>query len=418
MIEINQPTPAQIRQIADEILREGAARLRELGIETIARGIEQAGSILADKDTSLGQELRHALYKRSDLSDAMVEWGLSTTFLKADFDSLVESTASALCIGERRIAVPARLVITVLAGNVFTAGFRAVALPLLVGSPVLAKVSSKDDILPRYLKAALDRANPVLGSCLEVIRFRGGDKKRQEALFRGAEVVSLYGGDDTVNAIRKTIPPYTRLLVHGHGLGAIAIPASSILNEEAAVDIATRVSLDVAAYDQRGCLSPHVVCVEQNSVVSGAEFARLLAYRGMNSITPCLPRGNVPGTGLANQMQWRAVARVRGRLYEEKTFAVSYEGREPLRPSPGFRNVGVYDYDDLDSLSKRLLVFATHLKALGVSGTKSERARVARALQPPLAPRISDVGAMQTPVFEALADGQCDLNQLLRWIAY
>jgi hypothetical protein len=416
--EINRPTPIQIRQIADRLLRSGSDTLRQLGIEKVARGIAQAVLILADKHTSIGQELRQELHKQSRLSKAMVEWGLSTTFSKADFDSLLDSSASALYTDEQRIAIPARLVVTVLAGNVFSAGFRAVVLPLLVGSPVLAKVASKDDVLPRFFKAALDRTNPVLGSCFEVIRFRGGDRKRQDALFNGAEVVSLYGGDDTVKAIRKAIPPLTRLLVHGHGLGAIAIPASSISDNKVAVDIAARVALDVAAYDQRGCLSPHVVCVERNSVVNGAEFARLLAHQGMNPIASSLPRGRVPRASLADQMQWRASARVRGRLYEEKTFAVSYEGCEPLRSSPGFRNVGVYDYDDLDSLSDRLFVFATHLKALGVSGTTSDRARVARALRPPLAPRISDVGAMQTPPFEALADGQSDLNQLVRWIAY
>lgn len=418
MTELNRPTPVQIRRVADDLLHRGSETMGRLGVEKVAQNIAQAVFVLADRNSSLGQELRQELYKQSSLSKAMIEWGLSTTFSKADFDSLLNSTASARCADKRRIAVPARLVVTVLAGNVFTAGLRAIALPLLVGSPVLAKVSTREDVVPRFLKAALDRTNPVLGSCFRVVRFRGGDRSRQEALFSRAEVVSLYGSDETVDAIRKTIPPSTRLMVHGHGLGAIAIPASSISEKEKAVDIAARVAIDVAAYDQLGCLSPHVICVERNSVLDGAGFARLLADRGMNPIAASLPRGRVLRSSLADQMQWRAAARVRGRLFEEKTFAVSYEGREPLRPSPGFRNVGVYDYDGLESLSDRLSIFATHLKALGVSGTISDRARVARTLRPPLAPRISDVGAMQNPVFEALADGQCDLNQLVRWIAY
>jgi len=416
--ELNGPTPIQISRIADDLLHRGSETIGRLGVEKVAQSIEQAILVLADRNSPLGHELRQELHKQSGLSNAMIEWGLSTTFSKADFDSLLNSTTSARYTDERRIAVPARLVVTVLAGNVFTAGFRAVALPLLVGSPVLAKVSTRDDVAPRFFKAALDRTNPVVGSCFRVVRFRGGDKKRRDALFSRAEVVSLYGGDDTVDAIRKAISPSTRLMVHGHGLGAIVIPASSISEEKKAVDIATGVALDVAAYDQLGCLSPHVICVERNSVLDGAGFARLLADRGMNPLAARLPRGRVPRSSLADQMQWRATARVRGRLFEEKTFAVSYEGREPLRPSPGFRNVGVYDYDGLDSLSDRLSIFATHLKALGVSGTTSDRARVARALRPPLAPRISDVGAMQSPAFEALADGQCDLNQLVRWIAY
>ncbi|MBN1654105.1 MAG: hypothetical protein JXA30_10035 [Deltaproteobacteria bacterium] len=418
MTDIDRPTPDEIKRVSEDLVERGSQTLRQRGVEQVAKSIHQAVLVLLDQNSTIGRKLRQALIASSGLSREMIDWALKATFAEITAGSLIGCVASVANESERRIAVPARLVVTVLAGNVFTAGFRAVALPLLVGSPVFAKVSSSDDVFPRYFKSALDRVDQAIGSCYRLVRFRRENADLLAALFAKAEVVSLFGGDDTVQAIRKVVPPLTRLLIHGHGLGAVSIPASALTSRKRASEIAELVALDTAAYDQRGCLSPHVVCVEGGGAVDGTEFARLLAYQGLKPLSITLPRGNVPAADAAAQMQWRAVARVRGCLHEEKCFAVSYEGSEPLRPSPGFRNVGVYRYDDLGSLADRLSLFAVHLKALAVAGSDLDRERTARVLKPPLAPRISNVGVMQKPAFSVFADGQNDLRELLRWIVY
>jgi hypothetical protein len=56
-----------------------------------------------------------------------------------------------------------------------------------------------------------------------------------------------------------------------------------------------------------------------------------------------------------------------------------------------------------------------HLKALGVATAVGDRRAIARRLPPPLAPRVSAVGQMQTPGLRSLADGQSPWLGLVRF---
>src|SRR5690606_37552957 len=134
----------------------------------------------------------------------------------------------------RAVAAPARLAAVVLSGNVFTAPARALALPLLLGVPTLAKASSRDDSLARLLAGALDEVAPDLSPCLEIVTSRGGDTD-VPALVAQADVISVYGSDDTARAIRVAAPANTRVVVHGHGLGVAVVSVLPVGDELAAL---------------------------------------------------------------------------------------------------------------------------------------------------------------------------------------
>jgi hypothetical protein len=67
-------------------------------------------------------------------------------------------------------------------------------------------------------------------------------------------------------------------------------------------------------------------------------------------------------------------------------------------------------------LCERLAPLGAHLKALGVAGPIDARRGLAAMLPAPLAPLVSNVGAMQTPPVDALSDGIDPFSGLLRWI--
>jgi hypothetical protein len=229
-------------------------------------------------------------------------------------------------------------------------------------------------------------------------------------------VASVHGSDRTVQSIQKQLPAGCRLIAHGHGLGAIYLPAASLCDERSAALLAKRAALDVAAYDQRGCLSPHFIYVQKGSRVTAGRFAQLLAEQGLSTLGKRLPRGGLSVGAAAGQMQWRGVAAARGALYEGRDFAVSFEGRQEPRPSPGYRNVGVYECAGVQELVRALLPLGAHLKALGVGGDAGQRSRIAASLPAPLAPRICPAGRMQRPPLDAPADGRHPLEGLVRWI--
>ena len=99
----------------------------------------------------------------------------------------------------------------------------------------------------------------------------------------------------------------------------------------------------------------------------------------------------------AEQLQWRGVAAARGVLHLGDTCAVSCEHGASLRPSPGYRNVGVYTLASAAELESRIAPFARFLKALGVAGATGEL--------PALAPYTCEAGSMQTPPLQAPLDG-------------
>jgi hypothetical protein len=384
-------SPERLHALRDA-LRGAGERLRALPLERRANAIAAATRLLLEESTAHGAALREALPASTGLSPAVIERGLRTTLALFERDSLMALHASAT--GERR----AQLAAVVLAGNVFSAVTRPLLLPLLCGTAVLAKASSADDVLPQHLKLALDRVDPVVGAACEVVTFGREADDLHAALLRGVDVLSAYGSDRAIAALAARTTPECRVIAHGHGLGVTFIAREALGSEHAVRMIAGRAAIDIAAYDQRGCLSPHAVFVQAGGAADARRFARVLG-EALQGIERELPRGALSEAGAAAQLQWRGVAAAIGVLHKGDTWAVSYEERGPLRVSPGYRNVTVYDCDSTAALAAKLSPLGTQLKALGVAGA------AARGELSECAPYVCAVGAMQTPPLDAPLDG-------------
>jgi hypothetical protein len=392
---VREPSSDQIRALRAP-LREAASELRAMALSERARLLENATGLLLDTTSELGRALRAALLERSGLSPPVIEHGLSTTLALFEAQALVRLHATRE--PSPRAAPPAELVTVVLAGNVFSAAARPLLLPLLCGHAVLAKASSRDDALPRHLALALEATDRRLGAACAVLSFAGGDEARQAALLEDAALLSAYGSDETVAEIAARMKTGARLLPHGHGVGAIALCAAALCDRAVAEEVAARVALDVAAYDQHGCLSPHTVFVERGGAVAGGAFARVL-LEDLEALAVRWPRGPLDAEAAASALQWRGVAAATGTLYQGRSAAVSFRGDAPFCASPGFRHVSVCEHADGAELRARLRPLGLQLKALGVAGAQ------ARAELGSLAPYVCEVGAMQTPPLDAPLDG-------------
>ncbi len=406
-------------ELAERALREQLDRLEDAGPRLRARDpMEIAGSLarawgrIANPELAPGRTARIHLPASTGLTLPMIAWALRATFERAGEEALREAAAR-MRGPEGSLAAPARLSVLILAGNVFTACVQPVSLALLARAPLLVKASSKDDLLPRLFHAALAEVDPLLADACAVISFPGGTPELEATLLSRADVVSAYGSDATLGSIQQRLSASTTFVPHGNGLGAGFVPALS--SEAEAARAADALALDVAAYDQRGCLSPHAIWVERGGAIDALGFARMLA-RSLERLAAELPRGSLPTAIGAAQLQWRGVAAVRGELLEGDGYAVGYEGEGPLRLSPGYRNVLVLDASGLDALALALAPLGAHLKCIGVAGDRASREALARALPPPLAPRIAPAGRMQQPSLLSLADGRPPWEGLSRLI--
>lgn len=405
---------ASLERVLDRVRAAGEA-LRRTADERVIRAIAGAAARLADPTSPEGAEARASIPARSRLSEPNVEHALVTTLAELREDKLHAALSELQRAYGHRKATPVSLAGFVLAGNVFTAVLRPLAWALLARVPVAIKPSSDDEGLAELFAAALAKADSELGQAVAICRFDRHQPEMLDSMARRCDVIHAWGSDRSLAAIRAAIPATTAFFGHGSGLGAAYVPAAALESEASVEQVVLAIALDVVLYDQRGCLSPHFVLVGRGAPIGGRELARLLAERGLGVWTRKIPRGPLPLAVSALQMQWRGVAAVRGELYEGEGWAVSYEGDHPLRLSPGYRNIAVYECGGADELGTRLAAFGVHLKALGVAGPPEVRCEIARALPPPLAPRISAVGAMQTPSLLASADGEPPWAGLLRW---
>lgn len=377
-----------------------AAHSGDVSARTI-NALRATALILADAREPIAITLRHELQSESGLSLPMIEWGLLTSLTSLRHAPLAELAAT------RPANAPNELIGVILAGNVFVAALRGIALPLLAGAHVIAKTSAREGAFARAFHAALTQADPAIAARLAIVQFPREDEAATQALCTNVDALSVYGSDETVAELRRlSLAQHApkadapRIIAHGHGLSAAYVTQSALQSLEQATHTAERIALDIAAYDQRGCLSPHFVLVEPGAALTPEAFAQLLAAQALPALAKLLPEGAATLDEQAERMQWQATAAVRGELYAS---SVSFEPA-PLRPSPGGRLVSVYACA-AEQLRELLEPFAKHLKSLGVAGTKAERTAIAARLQTVCSAQVCRSGEMQTPPFDAWADG-------------
>lgn len=261
-----------------------------------------------------------------------------------------------------------------LSGNVFVAALRAIAIAVASSPRVTVRASRRDPALAEALHAAV----PELFELTSHLEPAPGDH------------FWSYGSDETLGAVRASLPPGVWFHAHGAGLGAVVVDAGSFTEADARA-----VALDTALFDQRGCLSPRVVCVlgtSQQARDVASELAAALAERELD--LPCGPRS--PSL-LAELRRNRDAAAYAFELLSAGSGWVSVS--ETLVVPPANRNLHV-----VASLDARAVLapLAAHLTCIGCND--AARYGELRAAFP--GARLAALGEMQRPPL----DGPVDLR--------
>lgn len=142
--------------------------------------------------------------------------------------------------------IPPRTVLHILAGNTPAAALQTLVRGLLVGAHNLAKLPSNG--LPE-VGEFISHLPPALASCVET------STKLPDAWLERADRVVVFGDDETIAHFRGRVREGQRFIAHGH-----KISFGVIFNDSAFASIDKAVH-DIVAFDQLGCLSPHVLYV-------------------------------------------------------------------------------------------------------------------------------------------------------------
>jgi hypothetical protein len=148
---------------------------------------------------------------------------------------------------------------------------------LLVKSPTLLKPGRGDLVLPLLFHRGLLEEAPEVAGCAAVVYWDGGREEEGEelALVR-SDVVVVYGSDETVADIRRRCPATTRIVAYRHRI-SFGVVGRAALDSGAVHHTANAVAEAASAFEQRGCVCPGTIFVEEGGEVDSEAFAAELA---------------------------------------------------------------------------------------------------------------------------------------------
>lgn len=174
------------------------------------------------------------------------------------------------------MASGAELILHITGGVLPNGVFTNIILGILTKSAQLVKCASNAAFLPRMFAHSIYDTDPKLGACLEIAEWAGGDKDMEEAVYAEANLVTAMGSDQTIARIRKRLPQGTRFIDYGHKV-SVGYIAKSALQGFGIRTLLNKTADDIVAWNQLGCLSPHVIYVEENAELPPIQFAEKLA---------------------------------------------------------------------------------------------------------------------------------------------
>jgi hypothetical protein len=322
------------------------------------------------------------------------------------------------------LAVAPELVVHVTAGNLPNPALMSIVLGVLTRSAQFVKCASGAAFLPRLFAHSLYEADPKVGASLEIADWPGGSVELEGALFAGADCVTATGSDETLAAIRARLPYATRFLGYGHRVSFGLVTKDALSSSFQARQAAARAADDVVAWNQLGCLSPHVIYVQEGGVMTGEGFAELLALE-LDKREASEPRGELPVEAAAAIAARRAFYDVRAAHAPDATrhwcsrdstaWTVIYESDPQFQVSCLNRFVYVKTVPDLKTLLENLETIRDRVSTVGLAAAGEQTPEIARQLARWGVLRVCPLGQMQNPPLTWRHDGRPALGDLVTW---
>jgi hypothetical protein len=308
------------------------------------------------------------------------------------------------------------------AGNLPAPALMSLTLGLLTRSAQFMKCASGASFIPRLFAHSIYEADHKLGACLELAEWRGGNVELENVLYSSADCVTATGGNETLEKIRVRLPLKARFLGYGQRV-SFGFVAREVLREESIAEIVSRAADDVIAWDQNGCLSPHVIYVEERGAVESDKFAELLAAElARREISE--PRGDISiaaSAAIANQRAiHETLAAHRGDVKirssrENTAWTVVFIHHPRFQFSPGNRFVFVKPVAELRDVLAGIDELRGKISTAGLAAPPEKFSDLARQFAAWGVTRNCPLGQMQNPPLTWRHDGRPALGDLLTW---
>lgn len=345
--------------------------------------------------------------------------GFSAPMIRRALPAMIEPLRAAELLplvehqaGARR--APA-LILHVLPGNLPGLAAIPAALSLAIGAAALLKPGHGDRVFPSLFIESVAARDPGLAAGLAAVYWAGTDRRTGDAALAAADLVVAAGDDATIaDLARRT---RGRFIGHGHRLSFAVVSAELAADDATAADLA----FDVAAWDQRGCLSPQVCFVEGDRAAATAFAERLAA--ALLPLADALPPAPLSlGERLAirrlrDEAEWVSFDGERPSLFaaaDEAAGTVVVEPRPRLCPSPLGRSLRVMPIAACAALPELLAPHRALLEGAGLAAPPQRWAELAARLRAGGVHLVSRLGAMQRPPLDWPQGGR---PRLAEWLS-
>lgn len=317
------------------------------------------------------------------------------------------------------------LLVHVAAGNIPNSTLLSIILGLLTRSAQFVKCSRGASFLPRLFAHSLYETDAKAASCLEIAEWRGGDASLEEPLFAEASFVTATGSDETLASVQQRLPKSVRFLGYGHRV-SFGYITHGVLSGFGVKKIVARAAEDVIAWNQQGCLSPHLIYVETGGSVSPDLFAEKLA----EELSRCEgeePRGEISVEEAATVSARRDFYRVRATASSETqlwssesstVWTVVYEADPRFQLSCLNRFIYVKAVAGLDDALNHADAVRGQVSTVGIAAHDDEAQALATRLARWGVTRVCPLGQMQNPPLTWRHDGRPALGDLVEWIGW
>jgi hypothetical protein len=434
-LRIPQLTPQLLRSQTEALIEAQARHLDGRPVAEIVEVVDGVAARLADRGDALREIAEAALPAVTGYSPPMIgrildsmtaDWRADrlTALLREEFGDpeVLDGFRERREAPGRARAFGPRLATHVFSGNVPGVGVTSLIRSLLVKAGTLGKTAAGEPLLPALFAQAVAELDAELGACLAVTYWPGGNAELEQVALGAAEAVIVYGGEDVVAGVRARTPTHARFLGYGHKLSFGLIGREALTGAESD-RVAARAALEVATFDQQGCVSPHLFYAEEGGDTSPQQWARKLAV-AMEAVERTLPRGTVSPREASTIRQLRGEAEFSQLAESGAELHASAEGTAwtvIFDPDPAFsasclnRVVRVKPVPRLESVPALVASLGPFLQTVGVAAEPARRQALAATFGRLGASRVAPIGRMAWPPPTWHHDGHPPLRDLVRW---
>lgn len=314
---------------------------------------------------------------------------------------------------------PAGCLVHIAPSNSFTVAALGLVEGLLAGNLNVLKVSARDgQVAQRFVEVLTDNdPSGLLKDYIAVLAIPSSEQALLGQLFGCADVVSAWGGEKAIAAVRSMVPAHARLVSWGHKVSFAYLAADSLADESALEGFVR----DVCRHDQQACSSPQTLMVETDEAGLRQLAGRLAAL--FARISPQIAREQPDMAEQAEITTVVSVARCEQPLgltqvieAPDGQWRILLDTRPGLRPSPLYRTLWLKPIER-SQLARLLQPMKPWLQSCGLAAGLGSYAALTRLLLSAGVTRITRPGQMLDSYLGAPHDGLYALQQFCRRVS-